>query len=95
MSLLNAALLDPAELCERQVGGDGGGQRQLVVGASCSLQFQTWKSSVDDDISANRAGLMERMQMEVWSDPESQTVCILCVICRLCLRELTAAWPDL
>lgn len=64
VSLLSAALLDPAELRERQLGGDGGGQRQLVVGASCSLQFQTWKSSVDDDVSANGAGLMERMQME-------------------------------
>ncbi len=43
MSLLSAALLDPAELSERQLSGDGGGQRQLVVGTSSSLQFQTWE----------------------------------------------------
>lgn len=41
MSLLSTALLDPAELSERKLGGDGGGQRQLVVGTSSSLQFQT------------------------------------------------------
>lgn len=43
MSLLSAALLDPAELSERQLSGDGGGQRKLVVGTSSSLQFQTWE----------------------------------------------------
>lgn len=37
VSLLGGALLDPAELSEGQLGGDGGGQRQLVVGTSCSL----------------------------------------------------------
>lgn len=41
MSLLGTALLDPAELGEWQLGGDGGGQRQLVVGTSRSLQLQT------------------------------------------------------
>jgi len=41
VSLLSAALLDPVELSERQLSGDGGGQRQLVVGTSSSLQFQT------------------------------------------------------
>lgn len=41
VSLLSGALLDPAELSERQLSGDGGGQRQLVVGTSRSLQFQT------------------------------------------------------
>lgn len=47
MSLLSAALLDPAELSERQLSGDGGGQRKLVVGTSSSLQFQTWEKKND------------------------------------------------
>lgn len=42
VSLLSGALLDPAQLSERQLSGDGGGQRQLVVGTSSSLQFQAW-----------------------------------------------------
>lgn len=41
VSLLSVALLDPAELSEGQLSGDGGGQRQLVVGTGSSLQFQT------------------------------------------------------
>lgn len=41
VSLLGGALLDPAQLSERQLSGDGGGQRQLVVGTGSSLQFQT------------------------------------------------------
>lgn len=40
-------MLDPTELSERQFSGDGGGQRQLVVSTSCSLQFQTWRNSDD------------------------------------------------
>lgn len=43
VSLLSIALLDPAELSKRQLSGNGGGQRQLVVATSSSLQFQTWK----------------------------------------------------
>lgn len=43
VSLLSVALLDPAELSERQLSGDGGGQRQLVIGTGGSLQFQTWE----------------------------------------------------
>lgn len=42
MSLLGCALLDPAQVSERQLSGDGGGQRQLVVGTSSSLEFQAW-----------------------------------------------------
>lgn len=42
VSALGAALLQPVELRERQLGGDGGGQRQLVVGAGGALQLQTW-----------------------------------------------------
>lgn len=41
VSLLSITLLDPAELSERQLSGDGGGQRQLVVGTSSSLKLQT------------------------------------------------------
>lgn len=52
VSLLGAVLLDPAELSERQLGGDGGGQRKLVVGTSCSLQFQAWWNS--DDVRHER-----------------------------------------
>lgn len=46
VSLLSTALLDPAELSERQLSGDGGGQRKLVVGTSSSLQFQTWEKEM-------------------------------------------------
>lgn len=46
MSLLSTALLDPAELSETQLSGDGGGQRKLVVGTSSSLQFQTWEKEM-------------------------------------------------
>lgn len=44
VSLLGRALLDPAQVSERQLSGDGGGQRQLVVGTSGSLEFQTWST---------------------------------------------------
>lgn len=43
VSLLSMALLDPVELSERQLGGDRGRQRQLVVGTGSPLQLQTWK----------------------------------------------------
>ncbi len=39
--LLAAALLHPAQLRQRQLGGDAGGQRELVVSAGGSLQLQT------------------------------------------------------
>ena len=39
VSLLFVALFDPAELREGQLGGDGGGQGQLVVGTRGPLQF--------------------------------------------------------
>lgn len=48
VSLLSITLLDPAELSERQLSGDGGGQRQLVVGTSSSLKLQTWGCSKQD-----------------------------------------------
>lgn len=44
VSLLGCALFDPAQVSERQLSGDGGGQRQLVVGTSGSLEFQTWNT---------------------------------------------------
>lgn len=39
--LLGAALLHPAQLRQRQLSGDGVGQRELVVGAGGPLQLQT------------------------------------------------------
>lgn len=45
MSLLSIALLDPTQLSERQFSGDGGGQGQLVVGASSSMQFQSCRKT--------------------------------------------------
>lgn len=44
VSLLGCALFDPSQVSERQLSGDGGGQRQLVVGTSGSLEFQTWNT---------------------------------------------------
>lgn len=41
VSLFAFALLEPAELGERQFGGDGSGQGQLVVGACRPLQFES------------------------------------------------------
>lgn len=45
MSLLSVGL-EPAQLSEGQFSGDGRGQRQLVVGAGGSLQFQTCGGTV-------------------------------------------------
>lgn len=46
MAGLGAALLQPVELSERQLGGDGVGQRQLVVGTGGALQLQTWMGHI-------------------------------------------------
>lgn len=64
MSLLGGALLDPAELSEGQLGGDGGGQRQLVVGTSGSLQFQTWKNSNDVRHQCSRGRFVMILSLE-------------------------------
>ena len=55
VSLLSAALFDPAQLCQGQLCGDGGGQGQLVVGAGGPLQLQTWEEEdVDGTDRYNR-----------------------------------------
>ena len=55
-SLLLGALFVPAQLGEGQLGGDGVGQRQLVVGACGPLQFQTCKRKPIEKQNTVRSG---------------------------------------
>lgn len=46
---LGVGLLDPAQLRQREDGGDGVGERELVVTARGPLQLQTWGGGESTD----------------------------------------------
>lgn len=58
--LLAVALLHPAQLRQRQFSGDGGGQRELVVGTRGSLQLQTCGQTEVSEHSASDGALLSQ-----------------------------------
>ncbi len=63
--LLAAALLHPAQLRQRQLGGDAGGQRELVVSAGGSLQLQTCGDTDRARSESSRHGHAPRLSLSL------------------------------